>query len=224
MSSVSTSLNQRAIERLALRRKKNKFANNAANNDNNSMETTAKPPSSPTGVDDFVSDFASNAATASETNQGIDVQSNSSVITRSSSLGEVGDDGKNSKPNQKQDIASPITLQLNHVKRFAKVRGHKARTSPSKATHNTFLLLRNKATSKTVRWEEKTLLDDTATVDETVTVDVSHLKDEGFVGRMEGLFLNGIEDIEDGLASILPSCISPASAEGCQSLGSGSKD
>ncbi len=218
MPTVSTSLNRRAAERrVALRRKK--FANNAAKNGNNLTET-AEPPSSPSGVDDFVSEFASKAATADETNQSIDVQNNSSVITRSSSLDEeeVMGDEKNSKPDQK------ISFQLNHVKRFAKVRGPKALASPSRATYNTFL--RNKAHSsdKTVRWNEETLLDDTATVDETVTVDASRIEDEGFVGRMEGLFLNGIEGIEDGLASLAPACISPASAEGCQSFGSGCKD
>ena len=116
MPTVSTSLNRRATERrVALRRKK--FANNAAKNGNYLTET-AKPPSSPNGVDDFVSDCAYEAAAADETNQSTDVQNISSVITRSSSLDEeVGDDddGKNSKPNQRQEIVFPITSQLNHV-------------------------------------------------------------------------------------------------------------
>ena len=72
----------------------------------------------------------------------------------------------------------------------------------------------NQTTDNTALLKEKTLLDDTVTVNETV--DVSRFEDEGFIDRIEGFFLNGIEGLEDGLASLVPACISPSSAERCQ--------
>eukprot|EP00985_Skeletonema_marinoi_P017091 scaffold9294_cov73-Skeletonema_marinoi.AAC.2 len=48
------------------------------------------------------------------------------------------------------------------------------------------------------------------------SADISVFEDKGFIDIIEGIFLNGIEGIEDEIASLLPSCISTESTERCQ--------
>ncbi|KAL7490456.1 hypothetical protein ACHAWT_000043 [Skeletonema menzelii] len=140
-------------------------------------------------------------ASVDEGSRSIAVQ-NSPVIT-AKSIGKTINVGNNSKLNEEQEDDSPTKCQVNvnvTTRKYHEPR--KAKAGQSIAIDNSFL------------WRKKKVLDDEMTIESSMNI--SRLPDEGFVDRIEGIFLNGIEGIEDRLASLVPACISPDSTGGCQ--------
>ena len=232
----SSRLSKRAHARIALRKKKN------ANATKEVIEMATAASSSPTGVNNFVSDFNSNGgdkrcddtssvenvnrksivveqkdtpvtnntsyfrksnddddndgddtatAFADDESRSITVQ-NSSIIT--------ANDGKDSE--RKQEVDSPTKSQINVNVTFRKYHEPaEAKAAQSIAIDNSFL------------WKKKVMFEDEMTVESSLNI--SRLPDEGFVDKIEGFFLNGIEGIEDRL-SCVPACITPDGTGGCQ--------
>ena len=137
-------------------------------------------------------------AFADDESRSITVQ-NSSIITAQSNGTNVND-GKDSK--HKHEVDSPTRSQININVTTGKYHEPvKAKAAKSIAIDNSFL------------WKKKVMFEDEMTTESSVNI--SRLPDEGFVDKIEGFFLNGIEGIEDRL-SCVPACITPGGTGGCQ--------
>ena len=149
--------------------------------------------------DDDDNDGDDNAtAFADDESRSITVQ-NSSIIT-TKSIGKNISDGKDSKHKHEDDSPTKSQININVTTR----KYHepvKAKDAQSIAIDNSF------------QWKKKNMFEDEMTVESSLNV--SRLPDEGFVDKIEGFFLNGIEGIEDRL-SCVPACITPDGTGGCQ--------
>lgn len=229
----SSRLSKRAHARIALRKKKN------ANAAKEVIEMATASSSSPTGVNNFVSDFNSNGGdkrcddTSSVENVNrksivveqkdtpvtnntsyyrksndddgddtafADDESRSSTVQVQNSSIITANDGKDSK--HEHEVDSPTRSQININVTFRKYHEPaEAKAAKSIAIDNSFL------------WKKKVMFEDEMTVESSLNI--SRLPDEGFVDKIEGFFLNGIEGIEDRL-SCVPACITPDGTGGCQ--------
>jgi len=233
MPTTSSRLNRKALAHIALRKSKKKHAN-AKKEANNLIEmAAATASSSPTGVDGFVSDFNgpiyngderfdddSDRAAAEKVNRSqgsIEVQ-NTPVIKNSSDDDRYGASADEVNQSvEAQEVQDTPVITTNGLGRTINYENSSKLYPPSAFQVNVNVTTRKYNESTKVKATEWIAMDnDILDYEVNESADISVFEDKGFIDIIEGIFLNGIEGIEDEMASLLPSCTSTESTERCQ--------
>jgi len=235
MPTTSSRLNRKALAHIALRKSKKKHAN-AKKEANNLIEMAAgTASSSPTGVDGFVSDFngpiysgderfdddraAADKVNVNQSLRSIDIEVQDAPVIKHDSdddryRGSAEEVNQSIEAQEVQDTPV-ITTKARTVN--VNYENSSKLYPPSAFQVNVNVTTRkyNEATKvKATEW----IATDNDILDYEVneSADISVFEDKGFIDIIEGIFLNGIEGIEDEIASLLPSCTSTESTEICQ--------
>lgn len=243
VTSSSSRLNRKALAHIALRKSKKKHAN-AKKEANNLIEmAAATASSSPTGVDGFVSDFNGpiysgdkrfddDRAAAKKVNQShgsIEAQ-DTPFIKNTSDVhgGSKNKDDDNDRyrasayeVNQSieaQEVQDTPVITTNGLGRTINYYENSSKLYPPSAFQVNVNVTTRKYNESTKVKATEWIATDNDILDYEVneSADISVFEDKGFIDIIEGIFLNGIEGIEDEMASLLPSCTSTESTERCQ--------